>query len=198
MLLYSLGHDFEIPGLTNYAVDHLGNYLSRKLKDICIYPHQKALDAAGRSWFIEDLEAGLIKANETEWAREERSDPLGMLTDFVVVARDVLFWEPQFRWSIDEVLPSTVVRKLLLAQFRTKYETKWMNDLMMQPQKQTLKRRKCSGCGDSVVKDELVVFNPWSGTKFSQAYSQVCCTECAEQMEKGKGVSWEVFDDSED
>lgn len=38
ILPYSLGHDFEIMSLAKYAVCHLGTYMSRKLKEICIYP----------------------------------------------------------------------------------------------------------------------------------------------------------------
>lgn len=201
ILLYNLGHDFEIFNLSKYAICHLGTYLSRKLKEICIYPLANATKAAGRAVFIEDLEAGIVTADEARLAHEERKLPLRMLTDFVVVARDVLLREPHFRLSIDQdVLPSTFVKDVLLAQFNTTYDTHWMKNLMKQPQKQTLKRRKCAGCGEGVVKDEQVVFNPWSGTKFSQRYSQVCCQECAQGMDKdnGKGVSWEVFDEDEE
>lgn len=122
-----------------------------------------------------------------------------MLTDFVVVARDVLLREPRLRLSISEdLLPTTFIKEVLLAQFADDYKTTWMKTLMQPPQKQTMKRRKCSGCGEGVTKDEVVVFNPWSETQFSQRYSQVCCEECAKKMEKGKGVSWDIFDNSED
>lgn len=201
ILLYSLGHDFEIFNLSKYAIYHLGNYLSRKLKEICIYPLANATKAAGRNGFIADLEAGITKADEAHLAHEERKLPLRMLTDFVVVSRDVLLREARFRLTIDQdVLPSTFIKDLLLAQFDTTYKTMWMKNLMKKPQKQALKRQKCAGCGEGVAKDEQVVFNPWSSTKFSQRYSQVCCEECAQGMDKGngKGVSWEVFDDNEE
>lgn len=200
-MLYNLGHDFDIFDLSKYAICHLGTFLSLKLKKICIYPLASATKAAARNGFIEDLQAGIIKADEITRPHEERKLPLKMLTDFVVVARDVLLREAGFRLSINEdVLPSTFVKEVLLAQFETTYKTMWMKNLMKQPQKQTLKRRKCAGCGEGVTKDDLVVFNPWSGTKFSQSYTQVCCQECAQGMDKGngKGVSWEVFDDSEE
>lgn len=201
ILLYNLGYDFEITALYKYAVHHLGNYLSRKLKDICVYPLANATKAAGMNKFITDLEAGITKADEISRAYEERKLPLRMLTDFVVVGRDVLLREAGFRFSINEdVLPSTFIKDLLLAHYDTDYKTTWMKNLMKQPQKQTLKRRKCAGCGDGLAKDEQVVFNPWSGTKFAQRYSQVCCQECAQDMDKGngKGVSWEVFDEDEE
>lgn len=201
VLLYGLGHDFEIMSLSKYAVCHLGAYLSRKLKEICVYPLTNATKAAGRNGFIEDLEAGIIKADEARRAHEERKLPLRMLTDFVVVARDVLLREARFRLSIDEdILPGTFVKEVLLAQFGLTYQTTWMKNLMKEPQKQSLKRRKCAGCGEGVAKDDLVVFNPWSGTKFSQRYTQVCCQECAQGMDKGngKGVCWDVFDDTEE
>lgn len=185
--------------LSKYAVSHLGNHLSRKLKEICIYPLCKAIEAATRNRFIEDLEAGIIKAEEASRDDEEQKVPLKMLTEFVVVARDVLLREPRFRFSISEdVLPGTFIKEVLLAQFGIGYKTTWMKTLTQQPRKQTLKRRKCSGCGEGVTKDEVVVFNPWSETQFAQSYSQVCCEECAKKMGKGKGVSWEIFDDSED
>lgn len=196
MLLYSLGHDFEITSLSKYAVYHLETYLARKLKEICIYPLNKAIEAAGRNGFIDDLEAGITKAYEARQAHKEQKVPLKMLTDFVVVARDVLLREATFRFTIkQDLLPTPFIRKVLLAQFDGSYKTTWMKNLMQQPKKQTLKRPKCSGCGEGTTKDELVVFNPWSGTKSEQAYSQVCCVECAEEMEKGNGVSWEVFGD---
>lgn len=201
ILLYSLGHDFEIMSLAKYAVCHLGAYLSRKLKQICIYPLANATKAAGQNGFLTDLEAGITQADEISRGQEERKLPLKMLTDFVVVGRDVLLREAGFRFSISEdVLPSTFIKDLLLAQFDTTYKTTWMKNLMKKPQKQALKRRKCAGCGEGVAKDEQVVFNPWSGTILSQRYSQVCCEECAQGMEKGsgKGVSWEVFDDNEE
>lgn len=201
ILLYSLGHDFKIFDLSKYAISHLGAYLSHKLKEICVYPLANATKAAGRNGFIEDLEAGIIKADEARLVHEERKLPLCMLTDFVVVARDVLLREACFRLSIDEdIIPSTFVKEVLLAQFGLTYQTNWMKNLMKEPQKQTLKRRKCAGYEEGVAKHEQVVFNPWSGTKFSQRYSQVCCQECAQGMDKGngKGVSWEVFDDDEE
>lgn len=200
VLLYGLGHDFEIAGLCKYATHTLGTHLNRKLKEICVQPLSQALEAARRNGFIEDLEAGIVKADEARRAGEERKLPLLMLTDLVVVARDVLLREARFRLTIDQdLLPGAFIREVLLAQFGKGYQTTWMRNLMVRPQKAAVKRVKCAGCGEGIAKDEEVVFNPWSGVKVSQRYTQVCCEECAQGMDKGKGkgVSWQVFDDSQ-
>lgn len=200
VLLHGLGRDFEIDGLQKYAAHTLGTYLNRKLKEICVQPLSKALEAARRNGFIEDLEAGIIKADEARRV-EGRKLPLLMLTDFVVVARDVLLREARFRLTIDQdLLPGAFIREVLLAQFGKGYQTAWMRGLMIRPQKPAVKRVKCAGCGEGIAKDEPVVFNPWSGVKVPQRYTQVCCEECAQGMDKGKGkgVSWQVFDDSQD
>lgn len=202
ILLYNLGHDFKISDLSDYAISHLGSYLSRELKKICIYPLSKAKTAAAGNKFIEDLRDGVVNANKANQAHEDRDLPFKMLTDFIVVGRDVLFREPLFRDAISEgVLPRSFLQEVLLAQFGTAYQTVWMRNLMMQtkPRTQALKTRKCTGCGDRIAADEQVVFNPWSGLKFSQRYAQVCCEECARVMDKGhgKGVSWAVFGNTE-
>lgn len=187
--------------MSKYAIHTLGTYLSRKLKEICIQPLPKALEAAGQNHFIDDLEVGVIKADEARRAGEERKLPLLMLTDFVVVARDVLLREARFRLTIDQdLLPAAFIREVLLAQFGKGYQTTWMRNLMVRPPKAAVKRVKCAGCGEGIAKDEEVVFNPWSGVKVPQRYTQVCCEECAQGMDKGKGkgVSWQVFDDSQD
>lgn len=199
ILLYNLGHDFEITDLTKYAEKHLGFYLSRKLKDICIYPLSEAVKAVGRNKFIEDLEAGIDEAEKARLAN--RKLPFFMLVDFVVAGRDPLFRDRTFHWNISEdVLPSNFVKEMLLTQFRGNYHTTWMKNLMVKPEKELQRRRKCVGCGEGVSKEDRVVFNPWSGVKFPQRYQQVCCEECAHSMDQGQGagVSWRVFDDTEE
>lgn len=197
--IYNLGHDFEITSLSKYAIYHLGTHLSRKLKEVCVYPLSEAKAAAARNGFIEDLVASIIEADVAHQAG--RKLPLDMLTDFVVVARDVLLREAGFRLSIEEdVVPYTFVKKLLLAQT---YQTTWMKHIMVRPQEpQKLQPRrgwKCDGCGEKVAEDEPVIFNPFSALKFSQRYTQVCCEECAQGMDKGHGksASWAVFDNAE-
>ncbi|KAJ0107544.1 hypothetical protein J7T55_007734 [Diaporthe amygdali] len=199
ILLYNLGHDFEIPDLTKYAEKHLGFYLSRKLNEICIYPFSEAVKAVGRNKFIEDFEAGINEAEKVCLA--DRKLPLFMLVDFAVVGRDVLFRDPTLRWDVSEdSLPSSFVKEVFLAQFRGTYHTTWMKNLMVKPEKEIQRRRKCVGCGEGVSKEDRVVFNPWSGVRFPQRYQQVCCEECAQSMDQGQGagVSWRVFDDTEE
>lgn len=207
VLLYNLGYNFEIPDMVAYATKHLGMYLSQKLKDICLYPVQKAMEAVAPRAFIDDLEAGIAQAYKTEPIAEDPNHPRHMLIDFFLAGRDVLFRDADLRFRITQsMLPATFVNEILLAQYGPGYKTPWMKKLMVRPEKmnrkpeETKKKRSCAGCGEGITKDETMVFNPWSGPNFSQRYTQVCCEDCAQEMDKGKGrgVSWGVFNDAKE
>ncbi|KAH8767324.1 hypothetical protein F5883DRAFT_644332 [Diaporthe sp. PMI_573] len=205
ILLYNLGHDFDIPEMVAYATKHMGMYLSKKLKEICLYPISRGLKAAGKKEFMEDLKAGINEAEnarpgETEAAKNNH--PRLMLIDFIVVGRDVLLRDAIFRFDIDEdFLPAAFIKDAFLAQFAPEYKTTWMKDLMVRPDKLGMpvskKRGNCAGCGEAVAKDRTVVFNPWSGRGLPQRYTQFCCEECAEGMDEGNGagVVWDTFGD---
>lgn len=197
--LYTLGHDFKILELAKYAADHLGFYLSRKLKEICIYPLSKAKEALGRNRFIEDLEAGIIIADESRKASRNRELPFLMLIDFAVAGKDVLFCDAGLLWDIDQdILPSTFLKEFFLTWCGPKYHTAWMKKLVVKPEKETRKRRKCAGCDEGIAKEETAAINPFSGLEFEQRYAQVCCEDCAQEMKQGKGISWKVFDDTKE
>ncbi|KAG6353634.1 hypothetical protein INS49_005342 [Diaporthe citri] len=207
ILLYNLGHEFDIHDMVVYATRHLGMYLSKKLKDICLYPVPKAMQAIAPRAFIDDLEAGITQAYETEPIEEDPNLPRHMLIDFVLAGRDVLFRDADLRFRISQgMLPAAFANEVLLAQYGPGYKTPWMKKLMVRPEKlnkkpeEMKKKRSCAGCGEGITKDETMVFNPWSGPNLSQRYTQVCCEECAQEMDKGKGkgVSWGVFDDAQE
>lgn len=90
ILLYNLGHDFEIPDMVTYTTKHYGMYLSQKLRDICLYPVPKAMEAVALWPFTDDLEAGIIQVYKTELGEEDPNHPRHMLIDFVLAGRDVL------------------------------------------------------------------------------------------------------------
>lgn len=198
ILLYNLGHDFDIPKMIAYATKHLGMYLSRKLKDFCIYPVPKAMVAVAPREFMDDLEVGI---KDAENAR--KNDPRSMLIDFVVVGGDIILRDAGFRFSIDQdFLPPAFVKDVLLAKFGNKYQTQWMTNLMVRPEElmKSEKKRKrgdCAGCGEAITMEQTAVFNPWSQQRLARRYTQVCCEDCAGQMDKGNGagVQWEIFSD---
>ncbi|KAL1869160.1 hypothetical protein Daus18300_005697 [Diaporthe australafricana] len=199
MRLYNLGHEFKIPELTKYATDNLGFYLSRRLREFCIYPLSEAKKAVCRNKFIEDLEAGIIKADKSRQAGGDRELPFLMLVDFAVAGRDVLLRDAGLRWDIDQdVVPSSFIKEVMLTLFGPRYRTAWMKSLMVKPEKEARKRRKCAGCDEGIAKEETAAYNPFSGYEFAQRYAQVCCEECAQGMKQGSGVSWEVFDDTKE
>lgn len=205
ILLYNLGHDFDIPKMVTYASKHLGMYLSKKLKEICLYPISKALEAATPKEFMEDLETGINMAEKARPGASEavkRNHPRKMLIDFIVVGRDVLLRDAGFRVRIElNFLPALFVRDVLLAQNSREYQSQWMANLRVRPDKLMKpvqkKRGHCAGCGESVGKDQTVVFNPWSYRGLAQRYTQFCCEECSKGMDKGDGagVVWGTFDD---
>lgn len=207
ILLYNLGHDFDIPKLVAYATDHLGMYLSKKLQDICLYPVPMAMQAVALRAFIDDLEAGITQVYKTEPIDEKPNNPRDMLIDFVVAGRDVLFRDADWRCRISQdMLPAAFLKDVLLAEYGTRYKTPWMKKLRARPEKlnnkpeDMKKKRSCDGCGEGITKDQTMVFNPWSGPSFAQRYAQVCCEDCAQEMDKGngKGVEWGIFADSKE
>lgn len=209
ILLYNLGHDFEISDMVAYATKHLGMYLSQKLRDICLYPAQKAMEAVSPRAFMDDLEAGIVQVYKAEYGQgaNEPNNPKCMVMDFILAGREVLFRDAGLRFSIDQdMLPAAFLKEILLAQFGRGYQTPWMKKLMVRSEEVTKKFHKmkkgtkCAGCGEGVTEDQPVVFNPWSGPTVTQKYTQVCCEECAEDMDngKGRGISWGVFDDAKE
>lgn len=213
ILLHGLGHDFGVPDMSAYATRHLGMYLSKKLRDICLYPVvPKAMDAVAPRGFMDDLEAGVnavYKANANPGGAaggggkdkdkdkdDDPNHPRRMLVDFVVAGRDVLLRDAGLRFSIDQdSFPPSFIKDVLLAQFGRAYKSAWMRGLVVRPLEKPQKlKRRCAGCGEGIAKDETAVFNPWSAPSLAQRYAQVCCEECALGMEeKGAGVSWGVF-----
>jgi hypothetical protein len=201
ILLYDLAHSFDIPDMIKYAINHLGTYLSRKLKEICHYPLLKA-SAIPRE-FMDDLEAGIRDAEKADSGKTlyaQRNHPRRMLIDFVVVGGDVLMRDSTFRWNIGEdLLPAAFIRDAFLARTDLTYQTPWMRNLVVRPEaleKEMRSRGRCASCRESVAKEQQVVFNPWSHQGLERKYTQFCCEECSKEMddEEGGGVSWDIFD----
>ncbi|KAI3400405.1 hypothetical protein diail_3422 [Diaporthe ilicicola] len=199
--LYYVGQDFGMAKLTDYARTHLGMHLSHKLKEICICPPAAKKDAGPlSSKFVDDLVSGIVRADKYRLARDGRHIPWGMLIDFIVAGRDVLFRDAVLRLEIDQdVVPSSFLKEVMLAQYGVKYHTAWMKRLSVRPEKETRKRRKCAGCDEGIAKNAKPVYNPWSEPEFSQKFAQVCCEKCARGMnEETGGVSWRVFECDDD
>lgn len=203
ILLWNLGHDFDVPKMITYATKHLGMYLSRKIQNVCIYPVPKALVAVSPREFMDDLEVGIKDAENARPPADGKDDPRSMLIDFLVVSRDTVLRDAGFRFSIDQdVLPAAFVKDVLLAIFGNKYQTQWMTKLMVRPKalmksEKKKKRGDCAGCGEAVTMDQTVVFNPRSQLPLAQRYTQVCCEDCSLHMDKGNGdgVQWNIFND---
>ncbi|POS77138.1 hypothetical protein DHEL01_v204476 [Diaporthe helianthi] len=202
ILLFNLGHSFDIPDMVKYAITHLGKYLSRKLKDICHYPLPRT-SAAPRE-FMDDLEAGINKAQTAKAGitlHAQKNHPRRMLIDFLVVGGDVLVRDSTFRFNIgQDILPAAFLRDTFLAQTAREFQTPWMKKLMVRPgrlEKAAKSRGRCSGCQTLVAKDQQVVFNPWSHERLEHKYTQLCCGDCAKGMndEDGSGVWWDIFED---
>lgn len=207
VLLYNLGHDFDISDMVTHAKKHLGMHLSRKLKEICIYPLSKAKKAVASNKFLDDLEAGITAAYKTEY-KDDLNHPQKMLMDFIVVGGEILFRDERFMLSIDQdVLPADFLKDFIKAQFGGRYQTPWMKRLMVRSDKLKMKLEKtknqqqknCEGCGVTTG-DQTISFNPWSRAHIGQMYTQVCCEKCAQGMDEGDGksVPWAVFDDTEE
>jgi hypothetical protein len=206
ILLFNLGHDFAITQMVKYALKHLGMYLSKKLKEICLYPVSKAV-APQPNDFIDDLEKGIVMAEKARPGATEgfrKDHPRNMLLDFLVAGRDVLLRDAGFRFRIDDddgEIPGAFIKDLLLAQFCRSYRTAWMAELMVRPERVRKpvpkKRGNCAGCGEGVSKDQTVVFNPWAYQHLAMRYIQFCCEKCAEGMDSGDGagVRWDTFQD---
>lgn len=198
ILIYNLGHSFDIPDMVKYAINHLGNHLSKKLKDICRYPIR---DPAAPREFMDDLEAGIKdaeKADSGKTLHAQRNHPRRMLLDFMVVAGDVLLRDSTFRFNIgQDVLPAAFIRDLILAQTDNKYQTPWMTRLAVRPRaldKAMKNRGRCTGCEGLVAKEQQAVFNPWSHQGLERKYTQFCCEGCAMALHENKDF-WDVFDD---
>lgn len=201
--LFNLGHHFGVPRMVRYAMRHLGMHLSSKLKEMCVYPPPKGLEAAERPDFLNDLEAGI---NQAETAQEgatpfsQQNHPRRMLIDFVVAAGPVLLRAAPFRMTVDEDnrLPAAFIKDVLLGTYAREPLTTWMKKLQVRPARPEPKKRgACFGCGVGVARGQAAVFNPWSEPTFEQRYPQFCCEGCAQHMDEadGRGVKWEIFDD---
>jgi hypothetical protein len=199
--IYFLGRDFDIPSIAEYAMNSLGKYLNTKLKEICVFPAQRARKALVKHNFIQHLKFGIRVVDRVHGRGRELYK---MLVDFVVAGREVILRNEDFQSSISqEIVPPGFIKEVMLTQYRGKFQTEWMRNLAVKPETLPNRLVKCVVCRMDLdlLGGEGAHYSPWSQGLLMSMYTEVCCSRCAQdeynQDDDGM-ISWSIFKWDED
>lgn len=214
--IFSLGANFGIEEMCDYALNSLGNYLSPVLAQLCDPSLQKKTDddsptriqqrVRGRrgQGFIDAFLQALEAADEIRMADQglqEQSEPYLMLVEFFVACKEVLLIEAKVEAFLTaEAIPGFPLAVLLSEIHGPR--TKWMRQLVTDPPAKLVgKTGLCWACGVGLKSKDgggVGLVNPKSKVVH---YTQACCMKCSDSdvniiiSKSGKPVTkWSVFD----